>query len=101
MINSAADEGMPQLLSDNKTIVFSTNGFSGYGEYDIYVSYRLDETWKNWSEPQNLGKKINSNDFDGLPFYDERDEKLYFIQAIDGIQYLKQVTIPKSDLMKS
>ena len=28
-------------------------------------------------------------------------EKLYFIQAIDGIQYLKQVTIPKSDLMKS
>jgi len=36
-----------------------------------------------------------------LPFYDERDEKLYFIQAIDGIQYLKQVTIPKSDLMKS
>lgn len=101
MINSAADEGMPQLLSDNKTIVFSTNGFSGYGEYDIYVSYRLDETWKNWSEPQNLGKKINSNDFDGLPFYDERDEKLYFIQAIDGLQYLKHVTIPKSDLMKS
>lgn len=100
IINSAADEGMPQLLSDNKTILFSSNGFSGYGEYDIYVSYRLDETWKNWSEPQNLGKKINSTDFDGLPFYDEKEEKLYFIQAIEGVQYLKYVIIPKKELMQ-
>ena len=100
-INSAADEGMPQLLSDNKTILFSSNGFSGYGEYDIYISHRLDDTWKNWSEPENLGKKINSNDFDGLPFYDERSERLYFIQAMEGVQYLKQVFIPKSEMIKS
>jgi len=26
----------------------------------VYVTKRLDDTWKNWSEPENLGPEINS-----------------------------------------
>ncbi|HNP33631.1 MAG TPA: hypothetical protein PKN96_10090, partial [Flavobacterium sp.] len=101
VINSAADEGMPQLLSDQKTLLFSSNGFSGFGDFDIYVSHRLDDTWKNWSEPINLGSKINSNEFDGLPFYDETNEILYFITSVNGSNVLKGISIPKKVIIQA
>ncbi|MEO5776532.1 MAG: hypothetical protein ABIQ27_06485 [Flavobacterium sp.] len=101
VINSGADEGMPQLLSDQKTLLFSSNGFSGYGDFDIYVSYRLDDSWKNWSEPINLGSRINTNEFDGLPFYDEKNELLYFISFTDGSNVLKSIPISKKSLFKN
>jgi hypothetical protein len=99
-INSAADEGMCQLLSDTKTLLFSSNGFSGYGDYDIYVTYRLDDSWKNWTEPLNLGSIINSNNFDGLPFYDESDEVFYFISMHNDEQVIKSLLVPKVILVK-
>lgn len=98
VINTAADESMCQLLSDNKTMLFSSNGFSAFGNCDIFVSYRLDDTWKNWSEPINLGSKVNSSEFDGLPYYDEKNEVLYFISVIDGTNVLKTIPIPKNQL---
>ena len=100
VINSAADEGMAQLLSNQTTLLFSSNGFSGFGDFDIYISHRLDDTWKNWSEPVNIGSKINTNEFDGLPFYDETNETLYFITSVDGTNVLKATSIPKSALTK-
>jgi WD40-like Beta Propeller Repeat len=101
VINSAADEGMCQLLSDNKTMLFSSNGFSAFGSFDIFITYRLDDTWKNWSEPSNLGSKVNTSDFDGLPFYDEKNEVLYFISTVNGSNVLKYISIPKTALLKS
>lgn len=98
IMNSAEDESSPQLLSDQKTILFSSNGFSSFGNHDIFVSYRLDDSWKNWSEPINLGSKINSNDYDGQPFYDEKNELLYFTSMVDGISQIKTVGLPKSVL---
>jgi hypothetical protein len=101
VINSGADEGMPQLLSDNKTLLFSSNGFSCYGNYDIYVSYRLDDTWKKWSEPINLGSKINSDSFEGSPFYDETTEMLYFTRILEGKSSINRVEIPKNIVLKN
>ncbi|RAW03223.1 OmpA family protein [Pseudochryseolinea flava] len=60
VLNSAAEESAPFLASDDKTLYFSSKGFSGYGGSDVYVSRRLDDTWTNWSEPENLGPEINS-----------------------------------------
>ncbi|AWI24569.1 PD40 domain-containing protein [Flavobacterium pallidum] len=100
-INSAADESMPRLLSDNKTLLFSSNGFSNYGDYDIFVTHRLDDTWKNWSEPVNLGSSINSGSFDGSPWYDEQNEELYFIRTVDGRTNIYHMHFPKAQLMKS
>ena len=64
VINSVGDEATPWLDEDNKTLYFSSNGFSGYGSFDIFVSRRLDDTWTNWSEPENLGAAINSPGMD-------------------------------------
>lgn len=60
IINTASEESAPFLAADDKTLYFSSNGFSGYGGNDIYASQRLDDTWTNWSDPENLGPEINS-----------------------------------------
>lgn len=60
VVNSAGEESGPFLASDDKTLYFSSNGFSGYGGSDIYVTRRLDDSWTSWSEPENLGPEINS-----------------------------------------
>lgn len=101
VINSAAEEASPCLLSDQKTLLFSSNGFSAYGDYDIYITYRLDDTWKKWSEPVNLGSKINSVNYDGSPYYDEKSEILYFSSDGEKKSVIKSIHIPKTILMKS
>lgn len=59
-INSAADEVTPFLAADTKTIYFSSNRGSGMGGFDMYVARRQDDTWQNWSSPENLGPEINT-----------------------------------------
>lgn len=63
-INTADDEFTPFLATDNQTLYFTSNGRSGYGEMDIYVSRRLDDTWMHWSEPENLGPAFNTPDYE-------------------------------------
>ncbi|MEO9965598.1 MAG: OmpA family protein [Reichenbachiella sp.] len=63
-INSADVESGPFLHHDGETLYFSSRGFRGYGGADIYVSKRLDDTWTNWSQPENLGKGVNGPDDD-------------------------------------
>ncbi len=64
-INTAENESTPFVGADSKTIYFSTPGFAGYGDNDIFLSRRLDSTWTNWSEPENLGNLINTARWDG------------------------------------
>ena len=59
-LNTAHMEYSPYLAADNETLYFSSKGFSGYGGSDVYISRRLDDTWTNWTEPENLGPDINS-----------------------------------------
>lgn len=60
VINTASEESAPFLAVDDETLYFSSNGFSGYGGNDIFASKRLDDSWTNWSDPENLGPEINS-----------------------------------------
>jgi hypothetical protein len=61
VVNTMAEESAPFLAVDDKTLYFSSKGFSGFGGSDIYVSKRLDDTWVNWSPPENMGNTINSH----------------------------------------
>lgn len=65
-LNSALEEASPFLAADDKTLYFSSNGYTGYGKHDIYVSRRLDDSWTNWTEPENLGPQINSPEDDAF-----------------------------------
>jgi Tol biopolymer transport system component len=56
-INSEFDELQPSLAGDKSFLLFTSNRPGGYGKYDVYVSFLNDSIW---SEPKNLGPKINT-----------------------------------------
>jgi hypothetical protein len=58
-LNSEFDDTTPFL--DGETLYFASNRPGGYGGTDIYSSRCLDDSWMNWSEPENLGFGVNSN----------------------------------------
>jgi outer membrane protein OmpA-like peptidoglycan-associated protein len=60
VINSAGADCTPFLAADGKTLFFSSSGHKGYGSFDVFVSRRLDDSWVNWSIPENLGPNINT-----------------------------------------
>jgi len=78
-INTASTEMTPFLAADNRTLYFASSGFSGYGETDMFVSRRLDDTWTKWSEPVNLGPTFNSRDWDASYTLDAKGEYAYFV----------------------
>ncbi len=103
-INSAAEEGSPFLASDGKTMFFSSKGFSGYGGYDIYLSRRLDDTWQNWSEPENLGTGFNSKEDDIFFNFTENDEYAYYSRGANNNIDIYKVKLPyyqKPDMLAS
>ena len=91
VLNSVGDESSPFLAADDETLYYSTNGRGGYGNYDIYVSKRLDDTWTNWSEPQNMGPDINT----------DRDD-LFFNIPITGnyAYYTKAISDDDADIFR-
>lgn len=66
--------GHPTLSSDGKTLYFSSNMPGGYGGSDIYKS---TYDGKNWGEPINLGKTINTPGNEVFPHI-AKNGKLYF-----------------------
>jgi OOP family OmpA-OmpF porin len=60
VINTIDQDVCPSLSADKKRLYFASNGHQGLGSFDIFYSDRLDETWKKWSAPVNLGAEINS-----------------------------------------
>jgi outer membrane protein OmpA-like peptidoglycan-associated protein len=82
VLNSPGDETSPFLAYDNRTLYFSSNGHNGYGGHDIFVSRRLDNTWKNWSKPENLGPGINTAHDDTFFGFTPRSRYAYYSRGI-------------------
>jgi OmpA-OmpF porin, OOP family len=74
-INSSAQEFTPYLSDDKMVLYFASNGKGGQGSSDIFMSKRLDESWKNWSEPvpvdgiNSPGRDMGFRQFDGFALY--------------------------------
>lgn len=76
-ISTRRDEFGPYLTADMKTMYFASNRWGGLGNSDIYRTERLDDTWKHWSEPVNIGEPINTDGFDAY-FSIDAEEKTAF-----------------------
>lgn len=77
------DEGYadchPAISIDGDKLFFASNRPGGNGGMDIYVSYRVGESW---SEPVDLGTGVNTSGNEAFPFI-HADNTLYY--ASDGI----------------
>jgi len=83
-INTAGEEESPFLMPDKKTLFFSSNGHSGYGGKDLFMTRRLDNTWQSWTEPENLGPIINSEVDDMFLFIPLDGSFGYFCREVQG-----------------
>jgi len=83
-INTVGEEESPFLASDGKTLYFSTDGISGYGGKDIFVSTRLDDSWTKWSTPENLGRGINKEGDDEYFSIPSTGKYAYFTRGEEG-----------------
>ncbi|NLU37281.1 MAG: OmpA family protein [Bacteroidales bacterium] len=91
-INTGEMEFSPFVAADAQTLYFSSKGHAGEGDADIFMSKRLDDTWLNWSTPQNLGPEINTKNWDGY----------FTIPAAGNVAYLSSANgaIGGSDIFK-
>lgn len=97
-INSADEESTPFIAADGKTLYFSTKGISGYGNNDIFLSRRLDDTWLQWSEPENLGSVINTVEWDGYFTISALSDFAYFSSQENslGEEDIFKLAVPES-----
>lgn len=64
VINTQFFEGAPFMASDNRTLYFSSAGLSGMGSADIFMTRRIGDGWGHWSDPVDLGPRVNTPGFD-------------------------------------
>jgi outer membrane protein OmpA-like peptidoglycan-associated protein len=98
VLNSAGDEYSPFLSADGRTLYFATNGRPGYGDVDIFMSKRLSDDWRQWSEPVNLGLGINTVGFDAYYTLPASGEHGYMVSNIKtiGLADIIRFTLPQA-----
>lgn len=75
-INTPYDEHTPFIHPDGKTLYFSSDGWPGLGNKDVFLS-RLDDAG-HWGKPENLGYPINTfNEETGLIVTPDGTEGLF------------------------
>jgi outer membrane protein OmpA-like peptidoglycan-associated protein/tetratricopeptide (TPR) repeat protein len=62
-INTSGDESCPFIHADNQTLFFNSNGHPGYGQTDLFLSRKINDS--AWSRPENLGYPVNTIDDQG------------------------------------
>lgn len=96
-INTFTDESSGFLAADGVTLYFSTAGYPTYGRHDVFVSKRLDDTWQNWSEPENLGHEINTESSENGFVIDASGKRAFMTtsnESIGGIDII-EVELPE------
>ncbi|MEQ8473759.1 MAG: OmpA family protein [Marinoscillum sp.] len=95
VVNTKYQELTPFIASDGKTLFFASNGHGGEGSFDIFQSTRLDDTWQNWTAPQNIGKSVNTSGAETSFVFNNDSEYAYFVstQNSDGYGDIKRIKV--------
>lgn len=73
------NEMTPFIAADGVTLYYATDRKGGKGDMDIWKTTRLDDTWRNWSEPVNLEEPINTSAWDAFFTIDASGEYAYMV----------------------
>ncbi|MFL0297907.1 OmpA family protein [Aquirufa novilacunae] len=97
VVNTGEAESTPFIAPDGVTMYFSSSGHVGYGNNDIFLSRRLDDTWQNWSVPENLGPIVNTPQWDGYFSVSAKGDYAYFSSTENsiGAEDIYRIKIPE------
>lgn len=102
-VNTVYDELSPFIHVNNRSLFFASNGLTGFGGYDLYVSEK-DSVLK-WSEPVNVGAPINNHEDQFSLFITADGKKGYYSHeemAVGGNSRSKiiEISIPEERRVK-
>ena len=94
-INTPMSEESPFIHPDGRTLYFRSEGYDGFGSFDIYTS-RL--TGNKWSTPTHLGHPINTSGEDGALVVNLNGTKGFLASNIYKEEKLDHLDIYEFDL---
>lgn len=83
-VNTPYCERYPVISGNSTTLYFVSDGRGGMGYGDIYRATRLDDSWRRWSEPVNLGRETNSAHREGELALSADESRLFFLSDRGG-----------------
>lgn len=92
IINTKYNEIHPFIAPDEGFLIFDSNRPGGYGKYDIYVSFRKNDS--TWCKPINLGPEINTKGYEGVASLSP-DGRFLFFNRNDDIYWVDAKIIEK------
>jgi len=82
-INTESMETAPFISPDESYLLFSSMRPDGYGDFDIYVSYKKEDG--TWTKARNLGEKINTSARESSSIVSPDGKYLFFMSRRNGI----------------
>jgi hypothetical protein len=76
-------ETLPYIAPDESFLLFSSMRPDGYGDFDLYVSYKKPN--KTWTKARNLGTTINTTARESVSVVSPDGQYLFFISRRNGI----------------
>jgi outer membrane protein OmpA-like peptidoglycan-associated protein len=82
-INTKYNEMSPFVHPDNLTFYFASDGQTGFGDYDLFVSRRIS-TDKKWGLPNNMGYPINTHNTENSLIVAANGKTAYYASDVSG-----------------
>jgi outer membrane protein OmpA-like peptidoglycan-associated protein len=82
LINTKGDEEAPYIAPDGKTLYFSSNGWPGFGDSDIFRTVLQEDG--SWSKPVNLGNSVNTPHREAGIVVSPDGTRAYYASSQDG-----------------
>ena len=76
-VNSREDDVSPYFHQASQTLFFSSKGWPGYGNFDIFRTHR--KSGASWETPENLGELLNSYHDELNYTYHSNTHSAYFV----------------------
>ncbi|MGI9543050.1 MAG: OmpA family protein [Cyclobacteriaceae bacterium] len=81
-VNTKFNEGTSTISANGRTLIFtSCSGRQNYGSCDLFITYKIGE---DWTEPENMGKGVNSRGWESQPSLSADGRVLYFVSDRPG-----------------
>lgn len=88
VVNSTGAESNPFIDPDERFLLFFSVRPGGYGDSDLYVSFREAE---GWQAPQNLGPLVNGALGEFCPFVSADGKTLYFSRIQKPMPFVENI----------